>query len=746
MSFCDGVKAIEKVDSKAALRVLNHDGPFSTTLKGFEPRHEQQMMMGNVLDAYNQRAIALIEAGTGTGKSLAYLIPAMLWAVQTKERTVISTNTITLQEQLLQKDIPLVEKALNLNIKAVLVKGMQNYICLRKLEDAKQELLLYPPGEADELQKIDLWKEGPHDGSRSALPFSPSSQVWEKVSAESDTCNRNKCPYYNQCVFFKARKQANDAQILIVNHHLLFADLAYRIENDKFNEDAILPQYNNVILDEAHNIEDIATEYFASHVSQMDILRIMGRLTAEKGGKVHGKLPLLKEKLLAHYRQDLPAEASSIYNRLVIDLPGLRNELLQHALEAFNAFFDFAQMMQNKGAEETAPGESKLRILPYHQTHPFWQAKLIPMAKQLSATATGYAQALSSLLADIKQLKSETLEEQLKGLVFELNALAFRINACGSAVEQFINAIPDTKVRWIELQPLKTLVNTSLINAELNISKLLAEFLFSKFDTVVLCSATLTTNKHFQFIRSRLGLNQALLPHRVIKEYTYESPFNFSQQALFAIPTDIPNPSDSSFTSAAAEKIWQALLSSRGNAFVLFTSYAMLTTCYNLLEKRLRELRYHPMKQGDADRQHLLKTFKTTDHSVLFGTDSFWEGVDVAGDALRCVIIVKLPFKVPSDPLIQARSESISARGGDPFMDYSLPQAIVKFKQGFGRLIRNRRDRGCIVCLDNRLMTKQYGKLFLSSLPDCQRTFVSGNALQEQMTEFYRKTHFLTKS
>lgn len=734
----------DRVDAKAALKVLSSDGPLAANLKGFEPRYEQQQMMSNVLDAYNKKQIALIEAGTGTGKSLAYLIPAMLWAVHTKERTVISTNTITLQEQLLQKDIPIVEKALRINLKAVLVKGMQNYVCLHKLNEATQEKLLLLPNELEEIQKIEVWAEGKHDGSRSALSFSPSSQVWEKVGAESDTCNRNKCPHYDHCFFFKARKQANEAQILIVNHHLLFADLVCRMENDKYDDTAILPHYNNIVLDEAHNIEDIATEYFASRISQLDLIRLLGRLTSEKSGKMHGKLPILREKLLSHYKNNLPQEASSIHHRLLFDLPNMRSELLKKIQEAFNTYFEFTQLIQTKEIDETTGGESKLRLLSYHQTHPYWHGRVVPQTKELFASIRSFSQVLSALLNDLKGLKNENLEEQLKGIAFEIDALAARLLNYGIVLEKFIAQIPENKVRWIELQQLKTMINITLVDAELDVSKMLAEFLFKKFHTVVLCSATLTTNNHFQFIRSRLGLTESLIPEKIMKEYIYQSPFNFSQQALLTIPTDIPHPNDSSFTTIAAEKIWQALLSSRGNAFVLFTSYTMLKTCYDLLEKRLKEMRFIPMKQGDADRQFLLTQFKANEHSILFATDSFWEGVDVAGDALRCVIIVKLPFKVPSDPLIQARSESIIARGGDPFRDYSLPQAIVKFKQGFGRLIRNRHDRGCIVCLDNRLTTKQYGQQFLSSLPDCKRTFVTGNALQEQMTEFYRKTHFLT--
>lgn len=745
MSFQDlEEEELVEIQSDDVLSILDKEGPLAQSLKGFESRPEQKLMMGNILSAFNENHIVLIEAGTGTGKSLAYLIPSMLWSVQRKERIVISTNTITLQEQLLQKDIPLIAKALHLEIKAVLVKGMQNYLCMRKLEESLQESLLLSQPEIEELQKIDAWNSTTRDGSRSSLRFSCSSGVWEKVAAESDTCNRNSCPHFQQCHFFKARRQATEAQILVVNHHLLFADVVSRSEKEDVG---ILPSYSRIIIDEAHNIEDVATEYFASKISQMEIIRLLARLTSEKGGKVYGKLPLIKERLLNIYRSDMPKEASSIYNRLNNDLPFMRREILQLMHETFSLFFEFINLtkVRDMGSEEENSSEKKLRILPFHQAHPSWKEQIIPSTKILIESCKKYIQALSALESDLKQLKNSKLDEQIKGIMYEVNALNLRLQNFCAILNIFTSEpLPPGKVRWIELQSFKTMVNTSLVDANLDIAKILAEMLFKKMSTVVLCSATLTTNKEFNFIRKRLGLTSELLKKCTINEFMYESPFNYPQQALLAMPNDLPNPSEPSFIQKAVDQIWYYLQASRGNAFVLFTSYSMLKVCFNMLEARLKENRFHPLKQGDSDRIFLLNKFKTTDRSILFGTDSFWEGVDVAGEALRCVILVKLPFKVPSEPVIQARSEAILALGGDPFMEYSLPQAIVKFKQGFGRLIRNRNDRGCIVCLDNRLTTKRYGKQFLNSLPKCSQVVASSKEIQEQMTAFYRKTHYLT--
>lgn len=754
------------LDIPKVLETLQPNGLLSQHLKGYEMRAQQQQMMRNVLEAYNNEEIALIEAGTGTGKSMAYLIPAMLWALQNNERTVISTNTIALQEQLLLKDIPLATKALNIELKAVLVKGMSNYVCLRKLEDTQHELRLLPLKETNEINQIEKWSQSTRDGSRSGLNFVPSPVTWERVCAETDTCNKSECPYFKSCFFFKARQRAQDAHLLVVNHHLLFCDLAQRMENDpddsnSNNNNGILPDYSRIIIDESHHLEDVATEHFASHVSRLEVMRTLARLNNErpiqtatdnqesKGENLaNGKLPILKEILAKQYRRDPPREVSSLQSRLTLDLPGMRRDLILQTDSTFQSFGNFNQTLNLQaalsGEEDPAQSEKKLRLLPLHKTHPGWSKEIIPKATQLIETIKRYVHSLKALEEDLNLLKNEKLDEQSKGVRYDISALANRLNEAGLTLTDFIAETKSAlSVRWIESQTVRAVQNVRLIDAHLDVSEILADYVFKKFATIILCSATLTTNRQFNFIRQRLGLTPELLSKRVITENIYNSPFNFQKQALFAVPTDIPSPLDPTFIPAAAEQIWQLVQASRGNAFVLFTSYSMLNACYQILAKRFSQERYPLLKQGDDNRQSLLQKFKSTDRSVLFGTDSFWEGVDVVGDALRCVIIVKLPFKVPSEPIIQARSEAILARGGDPFSEYSLPNAIVKFKQGVGRLIRNKRDRGCIICLDNRLLNKKYGRQFLNSLPDCQNVFAESAIVQQNMTEFYRKTYYL---
>ncbi len=728
------------------LDLLKAGGLLSQRVKGFEPRQQQQQMASDIIQAYNENQITLIEAGTGTGKSIAYLLPALVAAVRHNERTVISTNTITLQEQLINKDIPALVSALNLKVKAVLVKGMNNYVCLRKLDDAQSELLLYPPDEKAELEQIDAWRRITPDGSRSSLPMVPSQATWERVGAESDSCSHHECPHYQECFFFKARRQANDANIVVSNHSLLFADLHRRAETNNYDTPCILPNYQRLVLDEAHHIEDVATDYFALRVDRLELMRILGRLSSEKHNKTFGKLPMLKERIQSLFKNAPPTQLTSVLSSLMVDLPALRRDLQDQIHDCFQSIASFAEAQSSLLREDGSAGDRKLRLLPAQRNQRGWTDDVIPSTRQLVETLKNYVVGLRSIEGSLKRVEHDRLQEQTKGIRFEIQALATRLEDMAQLLIDFISESKDqNKVRWIETQKLRFITNVHLIEANLNIAPALVEFLFSKFSTVVLCSATLTTNQSFAFVRQRLGLVPELLPDRQITESVYASPFDYQKQTMLAVPTDIPLPMDPGFTKAAVEKIWDAIHASRGNAFVLFTSYTMLQECYQLLLDRMHSHKYHPLRQGDGHRHELLDRFKKTNYSVLFGTDSFWEGVDVVGEALRCVIIVKLPFKVPSEPIIQARTEALIAEGKDPFLEYAVPSAIVKFKQGFGRLIRNKRDRGCIVCLDTRLVTKGYGKMFLNSLPSCEQVFGDGPHIQNQMREFYKKTYHLVK-
>lgn len=735
------------LDVEKVLNIIKPDGLLSRTLKGFESRPQQQQMMSNILEAYLKNGIALIEAGTGTGKSIAYLIPALVWASVRQERTVISTHTINLQEQLVYKDIPLLLKALDLKLKVVLVKGMNNYVCIRKVEDAIEEAPFFPSEENEEITKIDAWQKGSQTGSRTEIPFVPSMGAWDRAGAEADACPGHECPHHQSCFFFKARRHAADAQILVVNHALLLADLAKRAESNNYTEAAILPAYGRIILDEAHHIEEMATEFFAERVHRMQLMRTLGRLSSEKNTKTHGKLPVLKDKLHSIYNKTPPRNIGDVIRKLSLELPALRltlNEQIHTTFETYLQFLDHLNRYTGMPEEDTK--ENKLRLLKMHQVHQKWKAEVSPETERLIFNLKQYQEGINGIENDLKNVDDDRLQEQTKGIRTDIMALANRIGESSDFLRNYIAELEDPNtVRWMESQNYRSLTNVHLVDADLDVSKALVDYLFSKFPTVVLCSATLTTNRKFDFYRQRLGLTEQMLPKKNITENIYESPFDFKKQAILVVPTDIPLPSDPNFVQVAQEHILKAVQVSRGNAFILFTSYTMLQQCYEKLLPRLEAQQFKVFRQGDTNRQDLLNQFKQTKNSILMGTDSFWEGVDVAGDALRCVVIVKLPFRVPSEPILQARAEAILARGGDPFYEYTVPHAIVKFKQGFGRLIRNKWDRGCIVCLDTRLVTKNYGNVFLNSLPHCDRFFGKGEQVYPKMAEFYHKTYYLVQ-
>lgn len=688
------------MNNDSIVSLLKAGGVFNKKLPGFEVREGQVAMLQDVLSAYENEEIALIEAGTGTGKSLAYLLPALYWALEKGEPTVIATHTIALQEQLIQKDIPFLLKTLDLDLKVVLVKGMQNYVCLRKLHDSAKELP----------ESLFSWVKRTKEGSKSDLPVLPSTDLWEQIGAEGDSCSHVKCPFYKDCFYFKARYKAASAHLIVANHHLLFADLALREETENFSDICVLPPYSRLILDEAHHIEDVATDYFASKVSRFGLTRYLGRLISDKST---GKILSLHKKLFEAYPES--GGDQDLLNLIEITLPLEKRNIVDQIQGTFDLINQFVR-------DDKRTGEEKLRFREQHLRHPFWVELVQPAVKDLIDQGKHFLQSVLLIENHVKQ--DPALQSKCEGVVADIKGICKRLDVFLEALKDFVfSALEPSKVRWIEEEG-------HLITADLEIAPHLSKALFEKIPTVLLCSATLSTNRSFSFIRTRLGIKEAI-------EKIYDSPFDFEKQAMLSVPIDLPDPGSPAFIGSAAKSILDAIQVSRGGTFVLFTSYSMLKSCEQILAGRFTEKRFSLFCQGDEGRSALLAKFRRTKRAVLFGTDSFWEGVDVAGDALRCVILVKLPFKVPSDPLFQARSEMIAEQGGSPFFDYSLPHAIVKFKQGFGRLIRNKGDRGCVVCLDPRLVKKSYGKQFLKSLPSCPYFFESASALSENLRKFY---------
>ncbi len=695
------------------IALISDEGLFSQKFPHFKSRISQQEMLKSVLEAYTQEKIALIEAATGTGKSIAYLLPALFWAAKTGERTVISTNTLALQEQLIKKDLPALIDTLGLKVKVALAKGMHNYVCLRKLEDCQAEKNFLSESENADIEKVSSKLEFAIEGTRSEVAGSVHPLTWEKLGAESESCTHMRCPHYKKCYFFKAREEAKEASLVVANHHLLFADLKARLESNNYVETCILPAYSRLIIDEAHNIEEVAKEYFAARVSRSSLLRLFNRLLSDKSGKIRAITQKVAE-LTMHDRQD--SRVAALLSALELDLVVEKRDVCLRIDRFFAEIFDFAREVST---------EEKLRFRSFHQQHLQW-AVIQKSATELLFHARRFVE---TLLARLKQIEeNDLLQAKCEGLIADIRGVARKMETAFSTLNEFVfSSESEDEVKWIE----GISANIQLVRARIDISQLVKDSLFEKMNTVVLTSATLSTNGEFRFIKEVLGI---VTSHEKI----FPSPFDYENKTLFCVPLDMLQPDDGAFLSQAAEVIYKAVVASEGHAFVLFTSYESLRATAAILAPRLQKLGYPLLIQGEESSSSLLVKFCASQNPVLLGTDSFWEGVDVVGDILRCVIIVKLPFLVPSDPFFQAKSEMMKKAGKSPFYDYSLPHAAMKFKQGFGRLIRSETDRGCVICLDPRIALKGYGKVILGTLPNSRRVFEPAENVHLALKEFFQ--------
>jgi len=706
---------VRNLDIRQLATLISTDGPVARQLGSFESRVEQQRMLEAVATAFNDSKLALIEAGTGTGKSLAYLLPAIHWAMQSKQRIAVSTNTINLQEQLIHKDLPLLQASLDLKFKAVLIKGRQNYVCLSKVDSLEKEgEYLIDTDEQAELKAILEWSHSTGDGSRSDLSIAPKPFTWEKVACESDNCSRIRCPFYSKCFFYNARRDAASADLLIVNHHLLFSDLAVRGATGRYTDAAILPGYSRIIIDEAHNVEEVATSYFGLQVSKVGILRLLARfysLRAKEKVRERGLLPYLLAKLKPMQAQIGLAPHTRIFELVQGRLLTLRENLVYAATQTFDDIGAFVE-----GLEASAGNELKVRLTPEITGNNEWKAQVLTGIQQLIREMAEFHQQLLLLEEWLEALPEDCLEALLSQTV-ELSALIDRLETAAATLGEIFGDVEEGKVRWIEVSDGRTGRRITLRQAPLQVGELLQTRLFDKFETVVMTSATLTTENQFNYVKRRLGLDK--VPASRLLESVLHSPFDYSRQAILGIPQDIPSPDHPGFSAELSQLVLESVRISEGRALVLFTSYSLLRKIYHELQPQLHSAGIRCLMQGEAPRHRLTAAFRQDKTSVLFATDSFWEGVDVAGEALENVILTRLPFSVPKEPVIEARVEAIERAGGNSFLEYSVPQAVIKFKQGFGRLIRTKADHGSIMVFDRRIIDKHYGRIFLQSLPPC---------------------------
>ncbi len=722
-------REIEPLDIELTKKALLPDGRVSEVMGDkYELRDEQIRMLESVTSSFNDNLISLIEAGTGTGKTLSYLIPAVNWALKNEERVVISTNTINLQEQLIDKDIPLLYSAFEDDFSYSLVKGMRNYLCLLRAETIQEGLFeMVDDDEVDSINSILDWAKVTDDGSLSDLNFTPPDSVWDKVSAESDSCLRARCPHYSRCFFYKSRREIAASQLLVVNHHLLFSDLAIKGASES-SDAGILPPFKRVILDEAHHLNDTATSHFGMRVTKFGIIRVLRRLKRKsKGGQGKGLIYFtasLATKLVKMYRKGIINDLL----RKVEDLLSTKVDTVeQYVGDSFDALYTFClPIVQEKdGGKE----EINLRITEDITEREGWGK----IDKKFSLLRIRLKELHEEIKAITDILIDYEVESDIAKLIVEFKGVENKLDYYSDVISTFLSTEEDGYVRWVEGRMGRGGILSGLGLSPLDISSTLKERLYSKCDTVVMTSATMAVDKSFGFLKSGLGLED----EQRVQELILPSPFNYEEQLLLTIPDDIPEPGNVGYSDAISDLITKAVKASNGNALILFTSYTLLETVYKNIYGELEDDGILTLKQGAFPRGKLLDKFRIEDNSVLFATDSFWEGVDVPGDALKLVVITRLPFRVPTEPIIEARVEYMENQGLNSFTDYSVPVAVLKFKQGFGRLIRTKTDKGAVLVLDKRLISKFYGKFFLNSLPDCTRLVDSSQNIIRNLKYFF---------
>ena len=653
--------------------ILGEGQKIAKRLDAYEHRGEQIEMADAVANAIAKKRHLIVEAGTGVGKSFGYLVPAILSLAENqaakdegKKRIVVSTHTISLQEQLINKDIPFLNSVIPLEFSAVLAKGRGNYVSLRRLQDAAKQgkTVFSSEQEFDQIPMLKKWTQTTNDGSRSDLPIKVLPQVWDEVRSDSSNCLRRKCPTYSDCWYFKARNRLQNADVLIVNHALFFSDLSLRRLGVN-----ILPDYHTVILDEAHTVVDVASDHLGISITMGQVEYTLKRLY--NGARNKGLL-------------------------VVHGLGEAQRMVVKAMAESESFFMDLLGWVERNSSDRGRRSNSTRVKKPGIVLN-----KLSPMLHELSNSVEQSAEKIED--ASAKQ---------------NLVSASERLTAVANAIESWRLQSLEGGVYWLE-QSLsrqgKQLI--SLMAAPIDVGPEIREHLLNKTDSVIMASATIATGgSSFDFFRNRVGMTQG----DVLK---LGSPFDYKTQAKLILVTNMANPSENRdlHERQCVDAIKEYVKRTDGHAFVLFTSYDLLRRTERDLTPWLSENDYGIFSQASGTpRGQLLDQFKSTPRSVLFGTDSFWQGVDVQGDALQNVIITKLPFSVPDQPLLQARLDAIREAGGNPFNEYQVPEAVIKFKQGFGRLIRSKTDTGIVVVLDPRIKTKQYGKIFVQSLPETE--------------------------
>jgi ATP-dependent DNA helicase DinG len=682
----------QELDPEEVAALLEYGGPFSKYFTSYEQRPPQVEMMRAVATALSTGQHLMVEAGTGTGKSFAYLVPAALWACQNNMRVVISTNTINLQDQLIKKDIPDLREALGLDLRAIVVKGRSNYLCPRRLEVMRQR----GPESEEEMRvlaKVLVWLNDGGNGDRNEINLNGpiEREKWMHLSAEDEGCRAEVCMSRTggSCPFYRMKQLSQSAHLIVVNHALLLADVA--------TGSRVLPDYDYLIVDEAHHIESATTSALSYRGTQGDLARLLREL----GGTSSGILG----RLLNEAREMLRPSDFAAYHQAV----QRATDLVFRLDHDFKEFFHSIEMFledRREGRSVSQYGQQE-RIIPATRTLPIWTD--VEVSWDGCRETSGL---LLNLVAELHKSIGEgndNLSDELQDLQGNLADVHRRLSEARNNLHGLVSDAQNDLIYWAEVTPNSN--QLSLQIAPLHIGPLMEKFLWNEKTSVILTSATLTTHGEFDYIRSRLNAEAA-------DELSLGSPFDYETSALLYLVNDIPEPADATnYQRATEQAIIRLAKATHGRMLVLFTSYAQLKRTSQAINGPLASAEIQVYEQGEgASANTLLETFKEADQAVLLGTRAFWEGVDIPGEALSVLVITKLPFDVPSDPIVAARSETFD----DAFNEYSLPEAILRFRQGFGRLIRTQSDRGIVAILDRRVLTKRYGKLFIESLPTCK--------------------------
>lgn len=710
---------IKNVSAKKVKSLLSADGPFAKDNDKYEERESQLSLASKMTTLYNKGQLGVFEAGTGVGKSYAYLIPAIFYAALNNERTIITTGTIALQDQLINKDIPRVLDVMknilsktrdaSYNVNFMAVKGRNNYICKRRLLEAMSggTLLIDADGGINDIVN---WANKSKTGCLSDLPFTPAAGSWAAVNSETESCIQKKCPHFDNCFVTKMKREAENTLIIVANHHVLFADIESRLNSGSYDETCVLPAYHHLIFDEAHTIDSAAISFFSESFNEVAISALLFSLFRYDKNKESGTI----------------AQLAALINGKKI------KDLLSEAIKHVTAI------------TTSAANLTKIALLLLKDNH---------TARLCEATAGNFLDTLNGckiLLNSIENFLDycDNLcemvgeEDKTNNAYWGTKSSIKKLAVIENVIKDFIHwEASGDNVFHLQKAAVKVSQGTKIIvvfeRTPLDISRLMARGVYEHIESVAFLSATLKVSRDFNYYKIRMGLN--LIDKEVVTA-EFSSPFDYQKNMALCVATDSPDPRNSEFQKWSEKAIIKLIIASRGRTLVLFTNYQALNLCYKVAKEDKSLAGYNIFWQGQEQAGKLLEKFRHDTSSVLFATSSFWQGIDVPGESLSQVIIVKLPFTVPNDPVYEARAEILEKNGGNSFFDLMLPDAITKFRQGAGRLIRSQNDRGVVTVLDSRLVQKSYGQNFINSISTCLYEFAPFNKVEKYVKSFFEKT------